>query len=39
MIRQIQMSDNTDSVGMPWEKVIDKEAKSSDKQDLGKVKA
>jgi hypothetical protein len=33
------MSDNTDSVGMPWEKVIDKEAKSSDKQDLGKVQS
>jgi len=33
------MSNNTDSVGMPWEKVIDKEAKSSDKQELGKVQS
>ena len=33
------MSNNTDSVGMPWEKVIDKEVKSSDKQDLGKVQS
>jgi hypothetical protein len=27
------MSNNTDSVGMPWEKVIDKEVKSSKKQE------
>jgi len=30
----ITMSSNNDSVGMPWEKVIDKDVKSSDKEDL-----
>jgi hypothetical protein len=35
----ITMSNNNDSVGMPWEKVIDKEVKSSDKEDLGKVQS
>lgn len=33
------MSSNSDSVGMPWEKVIDKDVKSSDKEDLGKVQS
>jgi hypothetical protein len=33
------MSSNSDSVGMPWEKVIDKKVKSSDKEDLGKVQS
>jgi hypothetical protein len=33
------MSSNNDSVGMPWEKIIDKEVKSSDKEDLGKVQS
>ena len=35
----ITMSSNNDSVGMPWEKVIDKEVKSSDKEDLWKVQS
>lgn len=33
------MSSNSESVGMPWEKVIDKDVKSSDKEDLGKVQS
>ena len=28
-----------DSVGMPWDKIIDKKVKSSDNQDLGKVQS
>jgi hypothetical protein len=28
-----------DSVGMPWEKILDKKVKSSDDQDLGKVQS
>ncbi len=28
-----------DSVGMPWEKILDKKMKSSDKEDLGKVQS
>ena len=28
-----------DSVGMPWEKIIDKKVKSSDNEDLGKVQS
>jgi hypothetical protein len=28
-----------DSVGMPWEKILDKKIKSSDEQDLGKVQS
>ena len=31
--------DAEDSVGMPWDKIIDKKVKSSDDQDLGKVKS
>lgn len=35
----ITMNSNNDFVGMPWEMVIDKEVKSSDKEDLGKVQS